>query len=147
LNKFFIFLVNIALGVSLAIQAIMHPTFDSAAKTRYLIAAVVFINWAVFTWLAYSSAMKEKQLGSASKSSAESPKNNIDHQLKSVLDVTTIAYLVAILLALIGLNVMVLQEVTEASYMIWIIVGAVLLPLAVTWIANRKVNKAKENSN
>ena len=71
MNKFVLFLVNVAMGLTLAIQVLIHPTLDASAKTMYLIAAVIFINWAVFTWLAYSSAMKEKRLSSESKPSAE----------------------------------------------------------------------------
>lgn len=75
MNKFFLFLINIALGLTLAIRVLIHPTFDASAKTMYLIAAVIFINWAIFTWLAYSSVMKQKQLASGSKPSHQLPKD------------------------------------------------------------------------
>ena len=142
MNKFFLFLVNVATGLSLAIQVLIHPTLESSARTMYLIAAVIFINWAVFTWLAYSSAMKEKQLSSASKPSSELPKDDANQRRKSLLDVTTVTYLVVILLALISLNVLVFLEMTETSYMVWIFLTAILLPLLVAGITNQVLNRA-----
>lgn len=142
MNKFFLFLVNVATGLSLAIQVLIHPTLESSARTMYLIAAVIFINWAVFTWLAYSSAMKEKQLSSASKASSELPKDDVNQRRKSLLNVTTVTYLVVILLALISLNVLVFLEMTETSYVVWIFLTAILLPLLVAGITNQVLNRA-----
>jgi heme/copper-type cytochrome/quinol oxidase subunit 2 len=147
LNKFFLFLINIATGLSLAIQVLIHPTLETSARTMYLIAAIVFINWAVFTWLAYSSAMKEKQLSSASKPSLELPKDVANQHRKSLLDVTTITYLVVILLALISLNVLVFLEMTETSYVVWIFLTAILLPLLVAGIANLVLNSSRKTNN
>ena len=142
MNKFVLFLVNVAMGLTLAIQVLIHPTFESSARTMYLIAAVIFINWAVFTWLAYSSAMKEKQLSSASKPSIEMPKDDTNQRRKSLLDVMTVVYLVVILLALISLNVLVFLEKTDTAYVVWVILTAILLPLFVSWIANRRINRS-----
>ncbi len=142
MNKFFLFLVNVATGLSLAIQVLIHPTLESSARTTFLIAAIVFINWAVFTWLAYTSAMKEKQLSSASKPSLELPKDVANQRRKTLLDVTTITYLVVILLALISLNVLLFLEMTETSYVVWIFLTAILLPLLVAGIANLVLNKS-----
>ena len=142
MNKFVLFLVNVAMGLTLAIQVLIHPTFESSARTMYLIAAVIFINWAVFTWLAYSSAMKEKQLSSASKPSIEMPKDDTNQRSKSLLDVMTVVYLVVILLALISLNVLVFLEKTDTTYVVWVILTAILLPLFVSWIANRRINRS-----
>lgn len=142
MNMFFLFLIDIATGLSLAIQVLIHPTLEASARAMYLVAAVVFINWAVFTWLAYSSAMKEQQLASASKPSLELPKDLANQRRKSLLDVTTITYLVVILLALISLNVLVFLEMTQVSYLVWIILTAILLPLLVAWIANRGIKKS-----
>jgi len=144
LNKFFLFLVNVATGLSLAIQVLIHPTLETSARTMYLIASIVFINWAVFTWLAYSSAMKEKQLSSASKPSSELPKDDANQRRKSLLDVTTVTYLVVILLALISLNVLVFLEMTETSYVVWIFLTAILLPLLVAGIANRVLSRGNQ---
>ncbi len=143
MNKFVLFLVDLAMGITLAIQVLVHPRFDASAKTMYLIAAIVFINWAVFTWLAYSSVRKQKQVSSTSKSASEQPKNNIDQGGKSLLNITTVAYLSVILLALICLNVLVLLEMTETSYVVWIFLTAILLPLLVTVIANRTLSRAE----
>jgi len=142
LNKFFLFLINIATGLSLAIQVLIHPTLEASARAMYLVAAVVFINWAVFTWLAYSSAMKEQQLASASQPSLELPKDVANQRSKSLLDVMTVSYLVVILLALISLNVLVFLEMSETSYLVWIILAAILLPLVIAWIANRGIKKS-----
>lgn len=147
MKKFWIFIVNVAIGLTLAIQVLIHPTLDSSSKTMYLVAAVIFINWAIFTWLAYSSAMKEKQYTSASKASSELPKDVSRQRDQALLDVMTVAYLVVILLALISLNVLVLLEVTRTSYVVWIILAAILLPLIVAWIANRKINRHKHEKN
>ena len=144
MNKFFLFLVNVATGLSLAIQVLIHPTLETSARTMYLIASIVFINWAVFTWLAYSSAMKEKQLSSASKPSSELPKDDANQRRKSLLDVTTVTYLVVILLALISLNVLVFLEMTETSYVVWIFLTAILLPLLVAGIANRVLSRGNQ---
>lgn len=139
---FFLFLIDIATGLSLAIQVLIHPTFEASARAMYLVAAVVFINWAVFTWLAYSSAMKEHRLAPASKPSLGLPKDVANQRNKSLLDVTTLSYLVVILLALISLNVLVFLEMTQVSYLVWIILTAILLPLLVAWIANRRIKKS-----
>lgn len=145
MNKFALFLVNVAIGLSLAIQVLIHPTLETSARTMYLISAVIFINWAIFTWLAYSSAMKEKQLSSASKPSIELPKDDTNQRRKSTLDVMTVTYLVVILLALISLNVLVFLEMTETTYVVWIILAAILLPLLVAGIANRVLNRSRKN--
>lgn len=140
MNKFVLFIVNVAIGLTLTIQVLIHPTLEASAKTMYLVAAVIFINWAIFTWLAYSSAMKEKQLSSASKPSAELPQDDSNQRSKSLLNVMTVVYLVVILLALISLNGLVFLEMTETSYLVWIILAAILLPLFVSWVANRRIN-------
>lgn len=142
MNKFVLFLVNVALGLSMALQVLIDPEFDPSAKTMYLIAAVIFINWAVFTWLAYSSAMKEKQLAKASKPSLELPKDVSNHDKKTLLDVMTVVYLVVIVLALICLNVLVFLGKTEVSYLVWIILTAILLPLLVAWAVNQGMKKS-----
>ena len=141
MNKFVLFIVNVAIGLTLTIQVLIHPTLETSARTMYLVAAVIFINWAIFTWLAYSSAMKEKQLASASKPSLELPKDVSNHDKKTLLDVMTVVYLVVILLALISLNVLLFLELTDTTYLVWIILGAILLPLVIAWITNRSINK------
>jgi len=143
-NKFVIFIVNVALGLSIAIQVLIDPEFDASAKTMYLIAAVIFINWAVFTWLAYSTAIKEKQLARASKPSLELPKDVSNKDKKTLLDVMTVVYLVVILLALISLNVLVFLGVTETSYVVWIFLTAILLPLLVAWAVNQGMKKSSK---
>ena len=65
MKKFVLFILNVAIGLTLAIQVLIHPALDSSAKITFLLAAVIFINWAVFTWLAFSSAIKEKRFADA----------------------------------------------------------------------------------
>lgn len=142
MKKFVLFIVNVAIGLTLAIQVLIHPTLGTSAKTMYLIAAVIFINWAIFTWLAYSSAMKEKRLSSESKLSAELPTDDANQRKKTLLDVMTVVYLVVILLALISLNVLVFLELTENIYLVWIIVAAILIPLLVAAIANQNMKRS-----
>jgi len=146
LNFLYLFVINVAMGLTLAIQVLIHPTFETSTKTMYLISAIVFVNWAVFTWLAYSSAMKEKRLSAESKPSAELPMDDANQRSKSLLDVMTIVYLVMILLALISLNVLVFLELTKTSYLAWIILAAILIPLIVTWIANKSINRTKNKA-
>jgi len=141
-NKFALFLVNVAMGLTLAIQVLIHPTLETAAKSMYLIAAVIFINWAIFTWLAYASAMKEKKLSSASKPSLELPGDVSNQHNKALLDVMTVVYLAVILLALISLNVLAFLEMTKTAYLAWIILAAILVPLLVAWVANRAINNS-----
>ena len=85
--------------------------------------------------------MKEKQLAKASKPSLELPKDVSNHDKKTLLDVMTVVYLVVILLALISLNVLLFLEMTDTTYLVWIILGAILLPLVIAWITNRSINK------
>ena len=127
-NKKFLFFINLAIGLTLAIQALLHPTLDSGAKTAFMIVAIVFVNWAIFTWLAYSIAMKS--LGDPEK-----------HDWKPLLDVTTLAYQVVILLCLIFLNVLMVIGVIDSRYLVGTIVAAIILPLLVTLIANRLLKK------
>lgn len=142
MKKFVLFMVNVAIGLTLAIQVLIHPTLNTSAKTMYLIAAVIFVNWAIFTWLAYASAMKEKRLSSESKPSSELPTDDANQRKKTLLDVMTVVYLVVILLALISLNVLVFLELTENIYLVWIILAAILIPLLVAAIANQKMKKS-----
>lgn len=142
--KFYLFLVNIALGLMLAILTLIQPNFDSAVKTRFLVLAVVYINWAVFTWLAYSSAFKEKQLSATAAPSPELPQDTTAKRQKRQLDVVTVACLLVIFLALVSLNAMVLLEVTAPSWLVWIILVTVLVPLLVAWITNKRATKVNQ---
>ena len=116
MNFLYLFVINVAMGLTLAIQVLIHPTFETSTKTMYLISAIVFVNWAVFTWLAYSAAMKEQKLSRGAKASAELPMDDADQRKKALLDVMTAVYLAVILLALICLNVFVFLELTKTAY-------------------------------
>ena len=50
------------------------------------------------------------------------------------------------LLALISLNVLVFLELTKSTYLVWIILAAILIPLIVTWIANKSINRTKNKA-
>lgn len=147
MNKFFLFIVNLALGVTLAILTLTQPNFDSAAKTRYLVLAAVFINWAVFTWLAYASAQKEGKPNTAPQHSAQMPHSTPSERSKALLNVVTAAYLIVIFLALISLIVLVVLEITSPTFLVWIILAAVLLPLMIAWITNASIARDKSTQN
>ena len=72
--------------------------------------------------------------------------DDANQRSKSLLDVMTIVYLVMILLALISLNVLVFLELTKTTYLVWIILAAILIPLIVTWIANKSINRTKNKA-
>ena len=139
MNFLYLFVINVAMGLTLAIQVLIHPTFETSTKTMYLISAIVFVNWAVFTWLAYSAAMKEQKLSRGVKASAELPMDDADQRKKALLDVMTAVYLAVILLALICLNVFVFLELTKTAYVAGVLLTAILLPLVVSLIANKRL--------
>ncbi|NLC13959.1 MAG: hypothetical protein GX768_07955, partial [Chloroflexi bacterium] len=61
---------------------------------------------------------------------------------KSLLDVTTIAYQVVILLALIFLNILLVLQLTETSYLVGTILVAIILPLLIALFTNHKLNRS-----
>ena len=130
------------MGLTLAIQALLHPTIENQVKTSFIIVAVVFINWAVFTWLAYSVAIRENSLPFVAKLSQSNPAASTKQDWKSLLDVTTIAYQVVILLALIFLNILLVLQLTETSYLVGTILVAIILPLLIALFTNHKLNRA-----
>ena len=142
MNKKYLFFINLSMGITLAIQALLHPTLESQVKTSFIIVAVVFINWAIFTWLAYSVAMKENSFPFVAKRSQNNPQTAGKQDWKSLLDVTTIAYQVVILLALVFLNILILLEVTDNSYLVGTILVAIVLPLLIALITNRKLSRS-----
>ena len=130
------------MGLTLAIQALLHPTIENQVKTSFIVVAVVFINWAVFTWLAYSVAIRENSLPFVAKLSQSNPAASTKQDWKSLLDVTTIAYQVVILLALIFLNILLVMQLTETSYLVGTILVAIILPLLIALFTNHKLNRA-----
>lgn len=142
MNKKFLFFINLSVGLTLAIQALLHPTMDSQTKTSFIIVAVVFINWAIFTWLAYSVALKENSFPFVAKPSQNHLQDSSNQDWKSLLDVTTIAYQVVILLALIFLNILLMLQISDVYYLVGTIVVAIVLPLLVALFANNRLNRA-----
>lgn len=142
MNKKYLFFMNLSMGLTLAIQALLHPTIENQVKTSFIIVAVVFINWAVFTWLAYSVAVRENSLPFVAKLSQSNPAASTKQDWKSLLDVTTIAYQVVILLALIFLNILLVLQLTETSYLVGTILVAIILPLLIALFTNHKLNRA-----
>ncbi|MEL7637002.1 MAG: hypothetical protein AAGU03_04520, partial [Anaerolineaceae bacterium] len=142
MNKKYLFFINLSMGLTLAIQALLHPTIENQVKTSFIIVAVVFINWAVFTWLAYSVAVRENSLPFVAKLSQSNPAASTKQDWKSLLDVTTIAYQVVILLALIFLNILLVLQLTETSYLVGTILVAIILPLLIALFTNHKLNRA-----
>jgi len=137
-TKKFLFFINLAVGFALAIQALLHPTLDSRAKTSFIIMAIVFINWAVFTWLAYSAAIMEKPLPNKVKPLQNNFPDTGKQSTASLLDVTTIANQVVVLLALVFLNILIILQVTETAYLVGTLLAVIILPLLVTFFANRR---------
>jgi hypothetical protein len=142
MNKKYLFFINLSIGITLAIQALLHPTLESQTKTSFIIVAVVFINWAIFTWLAYSVAMKENSFPFVAKPSQNRPEATKKENWKLLLDVVTIVNQVVILLALIFLNVLIFLEVTDTSYLVGTILVAIILPLLVTLFTNHRLNQS-----
>jgi|MTBAKSStandDraft_2_1061841.scaffolds.fasta_scaffold00777_34 hypothetical protein len=142
MNKKYLFFINLSMGLTLAIQALLHPTLESQAKTSFIIVAVVFINWAMFTWLAYSVAMKENSFPFVAKNSQNIPINSTKQDWKSLLDVTTITYQIVILLSLIFLNILLLLQITDTSYLVGTILVAIILPLLIALFTNYRLNQA-----
>ena len=142
MNKKYLFFINLSMGLTLAIQALLHPTIENQVKTSFIIVAVVFINWAVFTWLAYPVAVRENSLPFVAKLSQSNPAASTKQDWKSLLDVTTIAYQVVILLALIFLNILLVLQLTETSYLVGTILVAIILPLLIALFTNHKLNRA-----
>ena len=142
MNKKYLFFINLSMGLTLAIQALLHPTIENQVKTSFIIVAVVFINWAIFTWLAYSVAIRENSLPFVAKLSQSNPAASTKQDWKSLLDVTTIAYQVVILLALIFLNILLVLQLTETSYLVGTILVAIILPLLIALFTNHKLNRA-----
>lgn len=142
MNKKYLFFINLSMGLTLAIQALLHPTIKNQVKTSFIIVAVVFINWAIFTWLAYSVAIRENSLPFVAKLSQSNPAASTKQDWKSLLDVTTIAYQVVILLALIFLNILLVLQLTETSYLVGTILVAIILPLLIALFTNHKLNRS-----
>lgn len=141
IDKKYLFLINLSVGLTLAIQALLHPTLDPQTKTSFIIVAVVFINWAIFTWLAYSVAIRENSIPFISKPAQYKPKETIKEDWKLLLDISTIVNQVVILLALIFLNILIFLEITERSYLVGTILVAMTLPLLVTLLTNHRLNR------
>ncbi len=141
INKKILFFANLSLGLTLAVQALLHPALEPRSRTIYIIMVVVYLNWTIFTWLAYTVAMKENRFASITKSSQNLSGDLANQNAKSLLDVTTLAYQVVILLVLIYLNALIPLGVTDSSYIIWSIVVTIVLPLIITFLYNRKLNR------
>lgn len=141
INKKILFFANLSLGLTLAVQALLHPALEPRSRTIYIIMVVVYLNWTIFTWLAYTVAMKENRFASITKSSQNLSGDLANQNAKSLLDVTTLAYQVVILLVLIYLNALIPLGVTDSSYIIWSIVITIVLPLIITFLYNRKLNR------
>ena len=136
--KKLLFFVDLSMGLTLGIQALLHPTLDSRAKISFIIIAIVLINWAVFTWLAYSASIKEKPLPNKVKPSQNNFPDTGKQSTASLLDVTTIANQVVVLLALVFLNILIILQVTETAYLVGTLLAVIILPLLVTFFANRR---------
>jgi len=85
--------------------------------------------------------MKESKGATASSQSQGVSQDKSRHDWKTLMDVTTLAYQVVILLALVFLNVLMVVGVTDSTYLVGTILTAIVLPLLVTLIANRVIKR------
>ena len=72
-RKILIYL-NISLGATLAIQALFHPGLNANIRLVYMIVAIVFVNTAIFSNLAYTAAMSESSFSFFSRKYRQLPK-------------------------------------------------------------------------
>lgn len=140
-TKKFLFFVNLAVGITLAIQVLLHPTLDSQTKTAFMIVAIVFVNWAIFTWLAFSVAMKENREVTASRPTQGVSRDKSKQNWITLLDVVTLVYQIVILLALVFLNVLMVVGVTDTAYLIGAILVVIVVLLLVTLVANQVIKR------
>jgi magnesium-transporting ATPase (P-type) len=106
-----------------------------------MIVAIVFVNWAIFTWLAYSVATKENKSASVSSQSQGVSQDKSRQDWKTLMDVTTFAYQIVILLALIFLNVLLVVGVTDTACLVGAILVSIVVPLLVTLVANKVIKR------
>ena len=85
--------------------------------------------------------MKQNKSATSSIQSQGVPQDKSRHDWKTLMDVTTFAYQIVILLALIFLNVLMVVGVTDTTYLVGTILTAIVLPLLVTLIANRVIKR------
>jgi len=86
--------------------------------------------------------MKENSFPFVEKPSQEKLQNSGKQDWKTLLDVTTIAYQVVILLALIFLNILLMMQVNKTSYLVGTILVAIILPLLIALFTNRKLSRS-----
>ncbi len=106
-----------------------------------MIVAIVFVNWAIFTWLAFSIAMKENKVVTASRPTQGVSRDKSKQDWKTLEDVTTLAYQIVILLALIFLNVLLVVGVTDTACLVGAILVSIVVPLLVTLVANKVIKR------
>lgn len=133
--------LNISLGATLAIQALFHPALDANVRLVYMIVAIVFVNTAIFSNLAYTAAMSESSFSFFSRKYRQLPKQEADQRSKVMMEVATTSMLVSSLLGLLAANTMFFLEITQINYLIWVIAIATLLPLLIAFIYQLKSDK------
>lgn len=133
--------LNLSLGLSLAIQALFHPTLETNARMIYLIVAIILANAAIFSSIAYSAAMAQSTFTIFNRGFRDIPKPEADRRWRSLLNVATYSTLIATLLALAALNLLFFLERTETGIMVWVISAATALPLIVTFGYYQAMNR------
>jgi hypothetical protein len=139
-KKILLFL-NISFGAALAIQALFHPSLDANTRLVYMIVSVVFINTSVFANMAYSAAMSENSFTFFSRKYRKLPKQEADQSTRAMMEVATTSMLVSSMLGLLASNTMFFLEITQINYLIWTIVIATLVPLAIAFLYQLKTDK------
>lgn len=129
-KKVLLFLA-VSLGLSLGVQVLFHPGLTSSVRLMYLICAIVLINMAVIVPVAYAAAMSQQTFTILNRKFRKLPKPEADRRWKSLLDVYAMTVLATAFLALAVLNALFFLQIYQPVYLIWVVLSAVILPLAI----------------
>ncbi len=133
--------LNISLGATLAIQALFHPGLNANIRLVYMIVAIVFVNTAIFSNLAYTAAMSESSFSFFSRKYRQLPKQEADQRSKAMMEVATTSMLASSLLGLLAANTLFFLEITQINYLIWVIAIATLVPLLIAFVYQWKLDR------
>lgn len=137
--------LNISLGITLAIQALFHPTMDQNSRLIYIIIALLLANSAVISNVAYSAALSETTFTFVSKKYRQLPRHEANQRWKALLNVVTTSLQATVFLALLAFNILFFLEITQTSHMIWILLVAAVIPLAVAFLYNLRLTHGSQS--
>lgn len=137
--------LNISLGITLAIQALFHPTMDQNSRLIYIIIALLLANSAVISNVAYSAALSETTFTFVNKKYRQLPRHEANKRWKALLNVVTTSLQASVFLALLAFNILFFLDITQTSHMIWILLVAAVIPLAVAFLYNRSLTHGSQS--